>query len=31
MLHIKYLELKNDDDSTKEELTTPLILLKPDP
>ena len=31
MLHEKYLQLKNDDDTTKEELATPLILLNPDP
>ena len=31
MLHEKYLQLKNDDDTTKEELATPLILLYPDP
>ena len=27
MLHKKYLEVKNDDDATKEQIMTPLILL----
>lgn len=30
MLHKKYLDLKNDEDSTREELTAPLILLQHD-